>query len=27
VAGADTLRVEGCVGALCGGETWTRVGR
>jgi uncharacterized protein (DUF2147 family) len=24
---ADTLRVEGCVGALCGGETWTRVGR
>src|SRR5882757_10197903 len=27
VTGADTLRVEGCVGALCGGETWTRVGR
>ena len=26
VTGADTLRVEGCVGALCGGETWTRVG-
>ena len=25
--GSDTLRVEGCVGALCGGETWTRVGR
>jgi len=24
VAGADTLRDEGCVGALCGGETWTR---
>ena len=24
---AGTLRVEGCVGALCGGETWTRVGR
>ena len=23
----DTLRVEGCVGALCGGENWTRVGR
>src|SRR6478672_13944080 len=22
VAGSDTLRVEGCVGALCGGETW-----
>ena len=27
VTGADTLRVEGCVGALCGGETWTRAGR
>lgn len=27
VAGPDTLRVEGCVGALCGGETWTRVRR
>ena len=27
VAGPDTLRVEGCVGALCGGETWSRVGR
>lgn len=25
--GADALRVEGCVGALCGGETWTRAGR
>ena len=25
--GPDTLRVEGCVGALCGGETWTHVGR
>jgi len=25
--GAETLRVEGCVGALCGGETWTRAGR
>lgn len=25
--GTDTLRVEGCVGVLCGGETWTRVGR
>ena len=24
VAGPGTLRVEGCVGALCGGETWTR---
>jgi hypothetical protein len=21
---ADTLKVEGCVGALCGGENWTR---
>ncbi|WP_441233680.1 DUF2147 domain-containing protein [Bradyrhizobium sp. 930_D9_N1_4] len=27
VTGADSLRVEGCVGALCGGETWTRTGR
>lgn len=27
VNGSDALRVEGCVGALCGGETWTRVGR
>src|SRR5256885_17085087 len=25
VTGADTLRVEGCVGMLCGGETWSRV--
>ena len=25
--GADSLRVEGCLGALCGGETWTRAGR
>jgi uncharacterized protein (DUF2147 family) len=24
LSGPDTLRVEGCVGALCGGETWTR---
>ncbi len=24
VAGPDMLRVEGCVGALCGGETWSR---
>lgn len=24
VAGPDSLRVEGCVGGLCGGETWTR---
>jgi uncharacterized protein (DUF2147 family) len=21
---ADSLRVEGCVGAICGGETWSR---
>ena len=27
VYGRDTLRVEGCVGALCGGENWTRVSR
>ena len=27
VSGPDTLKVEGCVGALCGGETWTRSGR
>jgi uncharacterized protein (DUF2147 family) len=27
VSGPTTLRVEGCVGALCGGETWTRSGR
>jgi len=27
VTGPDTPAVEGCVGALCGGETWTRVGR
>lgn len=24
---ASTLRVEGCVGPICGGETWTRAGR
>jgi uncharacterized protein (DUF2147 family) len=24
VAGPNALRVEGCVGALCGGETWSR---
>jgi uncharacterized protein (DUF2147 family) len=23
----DQLRVEGCVAAFCGGETWSRVGR
>ena len=27
VAGPDALKIEGCVGALCGGETWTRAGR
>jgi uncharacterized protein (DUF2147 family) len=27
VSGPDTLKVEGCVGVLCGGETWTRSGR
>jgi uncharacterized protein (DUF2147 family) len=27
VAGPDTLRVEGCVGVMCGGENWTRSGR
>lgn len=24
---ANALHVEGCVGPLCGGETWTRTGR
>jgi uncharacterized protein (DUF2147 family) len=27
LAGPDTLKVEGCVGVLCGGESWTRSGR
>jgi uncharacterized protein (DUF2147 family) len=27
VMGPDSLRVEGCVGVLCGGETWTRTKR
>ncbi|WP_291868491.1 DUF2147 domain-containing protein [Bradyrhizobium sp.] len=27
LAGPDTLKVEGCVGAICGGENSTRVGR
>jgi uncharacterized protein (DUF2147 family) len=26
MAGTDSLHVEGCVGAFCGGETWTRFG-
>jgi uncharacterized protein (DUF2147 family) len=27
VSSPDALKVEGCVGALCGGETWTRSAR
>jgi uncharacterized protein (DUF2147 family) len=27
VSGPDMLKVEGCVGAFCGGESWTRAGR
>lgn len=27
VAGPDLLKVEGCVGAFCGGENWSRVGK
>lgn len=27
LAAPDTLKVEGCMGALCGGENWTRAGR
>ena len=27
VSDPDTLKVEGCVGALCGGENWTRSAR
>ena len=27
LSGPDLLRVEGCVGVLCGGETWTRSSR
>jgi uncharacterized protein (DUF2147 family) len=27
LAGPDSLRVEGCVGMLCGGETWSRSGK
>ena len=27
LAGPDMLKVEGCMGALCGGENWTRAGR
>ncbi len=25
--GPSRLRVEGCVGVICGGETWSKVGR
>ena len=27
VTGPDAIKVEGCVGIICGGETWTRAGR
>jgi uncharacterized protein (DUF2147 family) len=27
VMGPDSMRVEGCVGSLCGGETWSRSAR
>jgi uncharacterized protein (DUF2147 family) len=27
LSGPDALRVEGCVGAFCGGEIWTRSAR
>lgn len=27
VTSADSQRVEGCVGALCGGEGWTHTRR
>ena len=27
LTGPDMLRVEGCMGALCSGENWSRVGR
>ncbi|HEY0233963.1 MAG TPA: DUF2147 domain-containing protein, partial [Afipia sp.] len=27
VQGPSNLRVEGCVGAICGGESWRKVGR
>src|ERR1700752_3196444 len=26
-SGGDALRVEGCVGMICSGEAWSRVGR
>ena len=27
LTGPDTLKVEGCIGAICGGENWSRAGR
>jgi uncharacterized protein (DUF2147 family) len=27
VSGPESLKVEGCVGAICGSENWTRVNR
>jgi uncharacterized protein (DUF2147 family) len=27
LTGPDSLKVEGCVGALCGGENWSRSAR
>jgi uncharacterized protein (DUF2147 family) len=27
LTGPDSLKVEGCVGVLCGGENWSRSGR
>lgn len=27
LAAPNVLKVEGCVGAICGGENWTRAGR
>jgi len=27
LTGPNSLKVEGCVGAICGGENWSRVGR
>jgi uncharacterized protein (DUF2147 family) len=27
VTGPDTLKVEGCMGAICGGENWSRSSR
>jgi hypothetical protein len=27
IAGPDALKVKGCVGGFCGGETWSRSAR